>query len=108
VNSEISMTEKKSTGTKGGARPGSGRKKGSPNKVTAEKRAAIAASGLTPLDYMLTVMRDETEEVQRRLSAAQSAAPYVHAKLSSVEVSGKDGGPVEITTITRRIIKAQK
>lgn len=92
----------------GGKRPGAGRKKGSPNKVTAEKRAEIAASGLTPLEYMLKVMRDEGEESHRRLSAAQAAAPYVHAKLSSIEVSGKDGGPVEITTITRRIVKAEK
>lgn len=92
----------------GGKRPGAGRKKGSPNKVTAEKRAEIAASGLTPLEYMLKVMRDEDEDSHRRLSAAQAAAPYVHAKLSSIEVSGKDGGPVEITTITRRIVKAEK
>ncbi len=31
----------------------SGRKKGTPNKLTAKRQAEIAESGLTPLDYML-------------------------------------------------------
>jgi hypothetical protein len=102
------MTEKKSGGIMGGKRPGAGRKKGVPNKKTQAVLEKIAESGLTPLEYMLKVMRDEGEDSHRRLTAAQAAAPYVHAKLSSIEVSGKDGGPVEITTITRRIVKAEK
>jgi hypothetical protein len=40
-----------------------GRQKGTPNKATsaAAIRAEIAASGELPLDYMLRVMRDETQ-----------------------------------------------
>lgn len=79
--------EKISTKTKGGARPGSGRKKNSPNKRTAEITKAVEESGLTPLQYMLSVMRDETNEQRERLNAAEKAAPYVHAKLSSVELN---------------------
>ncbi|MDA8521990.1 terminase small subunit [Acidovorax sp. NCPPB 4044] len=37
-------------------------------------------SDLTPLDFLLEVMRDETEERRTRIQAAQLAAPYVHAK----------------------------
>ena len=37
-------------------------------------------SGLTPLDYLLEVMRDPAEERGRRMQAATLAAPYVHAK----------------------------
>jgi hypothetical protein len=66
-----------------------GRKKGVPNKATAAKLAAIEASGLTPLDYMLSVMRDPANEPEIRLAAAKDAAPYVHARLASVELSGK-------------------
>ena len=44
---------------RGGKRPGAGRKPGTPNRITAELQAAVAASGETPLDYMLRVMRDE-------------------------------------------------
>jgi hypothetical protein len=38
-----------------------GRTKGTPNKATAAKAEEIAASGETPLDYMLRVMRDPKE-----------------------------------------------
>ncbi len=37
-------------------------------------------SELTPLDYLLSVMRDGYEEPGRRMQAAQLAAPYCHAK----------------------------
>lgn len=84
-----------SKGIKGGARPGAGRKKGSPNKRTAILMDAVKQSGMTPLEYMLQIMRDDVNEPRERLNAAVAAAPYVHAKLSSVEVSGADGGPVE-------------
>lgn len=80
------MIEKESKGIKGGKRVGAGRKKGVPNKRTAEVQAAVEASGLTPLDYMLTIMRDETGDKRDRLNAAISAAPYVHAKLSSIDL----------------------
>lgn len=66
-----------------------GRKKGIPNKKTLVQASEVEASGLTPLQYMLEVMRDETEDRPRRLYAAQMAAPYVHAKLSSVALSGE-------------------
>jgi hypothetical protein len=74
---------------RGGNRPGAGRKRGSPNKATAERQAEIAASGLTPLDYMLTIMRNEELEAATRLDAANKAAPYVHPKLAAIEHSGK-------------------
>ena len=62
-----------------------GRQKGTPNRATAAKAAEIAASGLTPLDYMLAVMRDETAARPERLEAAAKAAPYVHPRLSAIE-----------------------
>ena len=72
---------------KGGARSGAGRKPGAANKKTQEVQAAVAASGITPLDYMLQIMRDPGAESASRLDAAKSAAPYVHAKLASIEVN---------------------
>lgn len=70
---------------RGGAREGAGRPAGSPNRATQEQREAVVASGLTPLDYMLTVLRDEAMPTERRDWAAEKAAPYVHAKLANVE-----------------------
>ena len=37
-------------------------------------------SKLTPLEYLLSVMRDSTEEKPRRMQAASLAAPYMHAR----------------------------
>lgn len=74
---------------KGIAKTG-GRVKGVPNKVTAAKLEAVAASGLTPMDFMLQVMRDETNELDCRLDAAKSVAPYVHPKLAPIDAT--DGG----------------
>lgn len=85
--------------TRGGKRPGSGRPKGAVNLMTAEAREKAAEGGITPLDYMLTVLRDEAQSQETRLDAAKAAAPYVHAKLANVDatISGKDGGPISFT-----------
>jgi len=69
----------------GGAREGSGRKPGQRNAKTVEQVERIEASGLTPLDYMLSVLRDKTQEQAIRLDAAKAAAPYVHARLTTIE-----------------------
>ena len=69
-------------GSKPGERRG-GRQKGAPNKASVERQEAIAASGLTPLDYMMSVLRDETADQMVRMDAAKAAAPYVHPKLTS-------------------------
>ena len=92
------MVEKLSNNQKGGKRTGAGRKKGEPNKRTAEAQAMAESTGITPLEYMLSVMRGSGDE-RMRMSAAVAAAPYVHAKLASIEVSGKDGEAIE--TVTR-------
>jgi hypothetical protein len=61
----------------------------------AGRLAEIAASGATPLDYMLQVMRDEGQELAKRLDAAKAAAPYVHPRLASVAVGNQDDKPFE-------------
>lgn len=81
---------------RGGARSGAGRKSGSPNKATQERQAEIASSGETPLDYMLRVMRDDSEASARRDDMAKACAPYVHPKLAATEHTGKGGGPIQV------------
>ena len=66
-----------------------GRPKGSKNKATVARQAAIAASGLTPLDYMLEVLRSEDSGPEDRKWAAAASAPYVHPKLSAISHEGK-------------------
>ena len=79
-----------------------GRRRGTPNKASAAREAEIRASGPTPLDYMLQVMRDEEAPTELRLDAAARAAPYVHPRLSSVAVENKDGQPFAISVEQQR------
>jgi len=76
-----------------------GRQKGTPNRATAARVAEIAASGLTPLDYMLRVMRDDEAPKKRRDDMAKAAAPYVHPRLAALGHSGKDWAPVVVEII---------
>jgi hypothetical protein len=64
-----------------------GRQKGARNCATAEARAAAEATGILPLDYMLSVMRDSTADAKRRDAMAMAAAPYLHPKVSAVEAA---------------------
>src|SRR3977135_1262750 len=74
-----------------------GRKPGTPNRASAAREAQIRAAGLTPLDFMLSVMRNTEASTEIRLDAAARAAPYVHPRLASVSVGNKDGQPFAIS-----------
>lgn len=71
----------------GGARPGAGRPAGSINRRHSEVLAGALAQGDTPIEYMLKVMRDETEggDEKRRDWAAQQLAPYLHPRPAPLE-----------------------
>jgi hypothetical protein len=75
----------------GGKRAGAGRPKGARSAKTLAQTKAVEESGITPLEYMLSVMRDESNEQAVRLDAANKAAPYVHAKLATVDHKSSDG-----------------
>jgi hypothetical protein len=104
---------------RGEAKPGSGRPIGVPNRVTANFRDEYLRSGKkTPIEFLLDVMNEEPRERRmvpdpengyekaehmssyeefvwrhrdRRIAAAIQVAPYIHPKLSSVEVGGHIG-----------------
>jgi hypothetical protein len=54
-------------------------------KAAVEPAATSGAVTMTPLDYMLSVVRDESASATARMNAAKSAAPYVHVKAEGVE-----------------------
>jgi len=62
-----------------------GRQRGARNRATTEARAAVEATGILPLDYMLSVMRDANADAKRRDAMATAAAPYLHPKVSPIE-----------------------
>ncbi len=90
---------------RGGARPGSGRKKGSATVKTREIADKAAEQGITPLEFMLQVMRQEPladldpsdalKTTVMRFEAAKAAAPYIHPRLAAVEHTGANGGPID-------------
>ena len=70
-------------GSKPGERRG-GRKRGTPNRKTELRNAAMTAAAaipeLSPLDFLLCVMRDPNAPLELRIKMAQAAAPFVHPK----------------------------
>lgn len=81
---------------KGGARKGAGRKPGGKNAKSAAIAHQAAAEGVTPLAYMLGILRDVTKPEPLRADMAKAAAPYMHPRLATHEVkgSGKDGAHI--------------
>lgn len=80
----------------GGKRDGAGRKAGSITRRTREIAEGALAGGITPLDYMLSLLRDEEQDVGVRFEAAKSAAPYIHPRLSTVDATVEGGLRIEI------------
>lgn len=72
---------------RGGKREGAGRKKGAATRINEEARRAAHATGITPLEYMLGVLRDPSQPNDRRDDMAKAAAPYLHARLSNATVT---------------------
>lgn len=99
---------------RGGARPNAGRKRGAltfeaslKEKIKAEAKAEavkevvreVRKKGDTPLEYMLSVMRDDTVDNKRRDAMAAAAAPYLHPRLSNATLNVKNTGSLrELTT----------
>jgi len=72
---------------RGGARLGSGRKKGVPNKKTVEALAnnsgeppPLPEKPVLPLEYMLRVLNDPKSSKDDKIKMASLAAPYCHVK----------------------------
>jgi hypothetical protein len=83
---------------KGGNHGKAGRPKGVRNRLTREVAIALSEDGqLTPLEYMLKVMRDEAADDDRRDRMASAAAPFMHARLQAIQHTGKDGGAIQVT-----------
>ena len=62
----------------GGRREGAGRK--------STRQEYVDDGELTPLELMLTFMRDHNNDMDARLEVAFKAAPYVHARLQQTQL----------------------
>jgi len=61
------------------------------------------AEGMTPLEVMLKAMRTHADknEWDEAASMAKDAAPYMHAKLASIQHTGRNGGPIQTVDLTQ-------
>lgn len=84
---------------RGGKRVGAGRPAGSANKRTREIADRAATEGVTPLEYMLGVLRNEHADPKDRMWAAEKAAPYVHPKLTAIDHQSSDGSMSAMPTL---------
>jgi hypothetical protein len=81
--------------------PGSGRKKGTPNRITREAAERLEDLGCDPIEGMARLAGDtkNTPELRGRMYA--ELAQYVYPKRKAVEHSGAEGqpwrGPLDIT-----------
>lgn len=80
----------------GGARIGAGRPKGRATNLADKAREEALQGGMSPLDYLLGVMRDANKEESMRLDAAKAAAPYVHARLQSIDMNSRSDGTLRV------------
>jgi hypothetical protein len=53
--------------------------------VTSDIALQAATEGITPVEYMLSVMRNPEADETRRIDCAKALAPFMHARLSPVE-----------------------
>jgi hypothetical protein len=70
--------------------PGSGRKKGSLNKVTRAHRAALEQMKVDcsdPMSFFMSVLKSPDAPFEEKKAAARELFPYSHPKLSSIEAS---------------------
>ncbi|NTJ46896.1 hypothetical protein G6K93_07705 [Agrobacterium rhizogenes] len=87
---------------RGGPRKGAGRPRGAATKRTRAVADRESKNGLTPLEVMLKAMRQhaDKEDWDAAASIAKDAAPYMHAKLASIQHSGPKGGPIQTVDLT--------
>ena len=85
---------------RGGARAGAGRKAGSLGKPKVSVERVLSRATLdpaySPLAFLLGIMQDEAQPTNLRYQCAVAAAPYMHSKLSSVEVKGDASRPLQV------------
>lgn len=77
--------------------PTSGRKKGTPNKVTQSIQQFFDDNGIFIPEKIIELMPEL--EPRDRMKAWLEVAQYVYPKRKAIEVTGKDGEPVKITQI---------
>ena len=81
----------------GGKREGAGRPLGSKSKKPWKGVIELAEKyNVSPLDYLLSVLNNPMSAPDRKMYAAEKAAPYIHPRLASSTTKLGTDEPIEI------------
>ena len=81
----------------GGKRKGSGRPLGSKSQKPWKGLIELAEKhNLSPLDYLLSVLNNPMSSPDRKMYAAEKAAPYIHPRLASTTTQLGTDEPIAI------------
>jgi len=97
MSHENEVNKSKEEPNHGGKRPGAGRPFGAKTKKLWKSMEEMAVKYQhSPLDYLLSVLNNPASAPERKLYAAEKAAPYVHPRLASTTSKIGSDEPIEI------------
>lgn len=90
----------------GGKREGSGRKKGTPNKATADIKKIAQEYGPEAIYALASILRNP-ENQKAQIAAAKELLDRGYGRaLQSIEASGPDGAPIQVQQIAIEFVSA--
>lgn len=78
-----------------------GRQKGTPNKINLDTKATFARiveKYGDPLEALAEMAFDPQHDISIRQNSMKEVVKYGYAQLKSIELTGKDGGAIEVET----------
>src|SRR3974377_682221 len=85
-----------------------GRKRGTPNRRTADIQEKLAAMGCDPIAGMAAIAMDEKQDIGLRAQMFKELAQYIAPKRKSVEMSGADGGELTLAELVLNSYELEK
>lgn len=87
--------------------PGSGRKKGTPNKMTQDLMKICEEEGVDPFRALLLVYK-QAHIADTKLSALKEICQYVYPKRKAIEHSGEINNPFEHMSLEELEIRVKE
>lgn len=85
---------------RGGARPGAGRRKGTPNKATADVKEAASVYSADAVETLAKIMKTASLPAAARVAAANALLDRAHGKpKQSVDVDAAMNGALTVTYV---------
>jgi hypothetical protein len=91
---------------KGRAKTG-GKKPFTKNKITRDIAALLDKLNCNPIEGMARIAADLNVEMPIRARMYSELSQYVSPKLAHMQLTGKDGGPLEIAAAVRNVLQSE-